>query len=120
MHINVLKLKAAFVGIRTYYHRRSYKHIRVMSDRSTAIACINNKGGIKVKKRNEIAKEIWLRYFKNNSFNSSAQMPGKHNNETDKFSRKFNNYTEWQLILRYLLKLPINLPTQKLFFLLPE
>ena len=95
MHIHVLKLKAAFVGIRTYYHHRSYKHIRVMSDRSTAIACINNKGGIKVKKRNEIAKEIWLQCFKNNSFNSSAQMPGKHNNETDKFSRKFINYTEW-------------------------
>ena len=95
MHINVLGLKAAFVGIRTYCHNRSYKHIWVMSDSSTAIACFNNKGGIKIKKCNEIAKEIWLQCFKNNSFISLARVPGKHNIETDKFSRKFNNNTEW-------------------------
>ena len=53
-----------------------------MSDSSTAIACFNNKGGIKIKKCNEIAKEIWLQFFKNNSFISSAQVPGKHNIET--------------------------------------
>ena len=68
-----------------------------MSDSSTAIACFNNKGGIKIKKCNEIAKEIWLQFFKNNSFISSAKVPGKHNIETDKFSRKFNSNTEWQL-----------------------
>ena len=38
MHINVLELKAAFIGIRTYCHNRSYKHIRVMSDSSTVVA----------------------------------------------------------------------------------
>ena len=58
MHTNVLELKAAFIGIRTYCHNRSYKHIRVMSDNSVAIAYINNTGGIKSKKCNEIAKEI--------------------------------------------------------------
>ena len=41
MHINVLELKTAFTGIRTYCHKRSYKHIQVMSDRSTAIAYRN-------------------------------------------------------------------------------
>ena len=46
MHINVLELKAGFIGIRTYCQNRSYKNIRVMSDSSTAIAYINNKGGI--------------------------------------------------------------------------
>ena len=30
-----------------------------MSDSSTAIAYINNKGGIKFRKCNEIAKEMW-------------------------------------------------------------
>ena len=59
MHINLTDLKAAFIGIRTYCHHRSYKHIRVMSDSFTAVACINNRGGIKFKKCNEIAKEIW-------------------------------------------------------------
>ena len=60
MHINILKLKAAFIGIHTYFHKRSYKHIRVMSDGSTTIAYINNKCGIESKKFNKTAKEIWL------------------------------------------------------------
>ena len=88
MHINALELKAVFIGIRTYCHNRSCKHIRVMSDSSTAIAYINNKGGIKSKKCNEIAKEIWLWCFKSNSFISAAHIPGKHNIEADRFSRK--------------------------------
>ena len=95
MHINVLELKAAFIGIRTYCHNRSYKHIRVMSDSSTAVGYFNNKGNIKCKKCNEIAKEIWLWCFKNNSFISAAHISGKHNIEADKFSRKINNNTEW-------------------------
>ena len=74
MHINVLELKAAFIGIRTYCHNRSYNQIRVMSDSSTAIACVNSKGGIKSKKCNEIAKEIWLWCFKNNCLISAAHI----------------------------------------------
>ena len=97
MHINVLEVTAAFIGVRTYCHCRSYKHVRVMSDSSTAIAYTNNKGGIKSKKYNEIVKEIRLWYFKNNSLISATHIPGKHNIEADKFSRKLNNNTEWQL-----------------------
>ena len=58
MHINALELKAAFIGIHKYCHNKRYKHIKVMSDRSTAIASINNKGGIKSKHCNENAEEI--------------------------------------------------------------
>ena len=97
MHINVLELKAAFIEILTYCYNRSYKHIRFMSDSSTSIAYINNKGGIKSKKASEIAKEIWLWCFKNNSLISATDTPGKHNFEADKFSRTFNSNTEWQL-----------------------
>ena len=76
---------AAFIGICTYCHNRSYKHIRDMSDSSTAIAHINNEGGIKSKKCNKIEKEIWLWCFKNNSLISAAHIPGKHKIEADKF-----------------------------------
>ena len=68
-----------------------------MLDSSTAIAYINNKGGIKSTKCNETAKEIWLLCFKNNSLISAAHIPEIHNIETDRFSRKFNNNTKWQL-----------------------
>ena len=68
-----------------------------MSDGSTTIAYINNKCGIESKKCNKTAKEIWLWSFKNNSFASAADIPGKHNTEVDKFSRKSNDNIEWQL-----------------------
>ena len=68
-----------------------------MSSSSTAIAYINNKGGIISKKHNKIAKEIFLWCFKNNSFISAAHMPGKRNIEEDKFSRKFYDNAEWKL-----------------------
>ena len=65
-----------------------------MSDSSTAIPYINNKGGIKSKKCNGIAKDIWLWCFKSNSFISAAHIPGKNNIEADRFSRKSKNSTE--------------------------
>ena len=68
-----------------------------MSDSPTAIVYINNKGGIKSKKCNEFAKEIWLWCFKDNYFISAALISGKHNIGADKFSRKSYNNTEWQL-----------------------
>ena len=77
MNINVLELKAAFIGIRTYCHKISYNHIRFLLDSSKAIAYINNRGGIKFKKCNELVKEIWLWCFKNIYFISAAHMPKK-------------------------------------------
>ena len=96
-----------------------------MSDSSTAVAYIDNKGGIKPKKCNEIAKEIWLWCFKNNTFISAAHIPEKHNIEADQFSRKSNNNTDWQLNPPKILKLLISLTsiqnkytTSKLCFLI--
>ena len=117
MHINALDRKAAFTGICTYCHNRSYKHIWVMSHSSKAIACVNEKGGTKFKKCSEIAKEIWLSCFKNNYIISVAHIPGK------KQTHFLENLTVMQndnLLRRYLLKFLISLPTQKLIFLLPE
>ena len=66
-----------------------------MSDNSTTMTYVNNKGGIKSKKWNEIADEVWLWCFKSYSFISVAHIPGKHNIEADRFYRKFNNNAEW-------------------------
>ena len=101
----VLELKVAFIDIHTHCYNRTYKHVRVVSDSSIAIACINNKGGIKSKKRNKIAKETWLWYFKNNSFISAAHIPGKHNAEVDQFSRTFNDNTEWPLYCKIFIEI---------------
>ena len=46
-HINVLKLKAIFIGVQIYCKEKNYKHFRIMSDNISGIHYVNNKGGIK-------------------------------------------------------------------------
>ena len=53
-HINVLELKAISIGVHTYCMG---KHVRVMSDKITAVSYVNNKGKIKSEFFNQIAKE---------------------------------------------------------------
>ena len=91
-----------------------------MSDSSITFAYINNKGGIKSKKCNEIAKEIWLWFFKSNSFISAAHIPGKHNIEADRFSRKFNNNAEWKLNPKIFIEVTNKFGNPEIDFLLPE
>ena len=68
-----------------------------MSDNTTAIAYINNMGGIKSSTCNEVAKDIWLCCEKHNIWISAAFIPGKENKAADKKSREFDDATEWQL-----------------------
>ena len=111
MHINVLEHEAAF-GIHTYCQNRSCKHIRVMSDSSTAIGYINNKGGIEFKKCNETAKKYGYDVLK--IILSSLQLTYLENTISRQISF-LENLTIIQnvnLILRYLLKLLISLTSQ--------
>ena len=57
-HINVLELKAIEIGIYTYCKNKTFLHVRVMCDNVTAIAYINNMGGIKSGTCNNIACRI--------------------------------------------------------------
>ena len=50
-------------------------------------------------------QEIVLWCFKIKYFLSAAHIPGKHNIEADRFSRKFNNNTERQLNLRIFIEI---------------
>ena len=102
-----------------YCQKRSFKHIRVMSDNSTAIVYINNKGDIKSKKCNELAEEIWLWSFKNNYFISAADIPGKQLLKETSFLENLTIIQTSILTLGYILKLLKILATQKFIFLLP-
>ena len=46
-HINALELKAIEIGIYTCCKNKNFWHARVMCDNVTAIAYVNNMGGIK-------------------------------------------------------------------------
>ena len=43
-HINMLELKAIQFGELTYCKDKNFKHIRIMSDNTTAISYLNKKG----------------------------------------------------------------------------
>ena len=58
-HINVLKLKEIFYGIKTYCKNHVFKHVKVMCDTTTAISYINHMRGQKPEDCNLLAKEIW-------------------------------------------------------------
>ena len=96
-HINVLELKAIKIGVTTYCKNNEFSHVRVMSDNTTSISYINNKGGIKSKDLNALAKDIWLWCSNRNLWISAAHIPGLDNYVADSMSRKFNDAIEWQL-----------------------
>ena len=93
-HINVLELKGIQFVVLTYCKDKNFKHIRIMSDNTTAIPYINKKGDLKSNECNKIAKEIWIWCTSRDLHISAAHIPGKENFEEDKNSRKFQDATE--------------------------
>ena len=60
IHVNVLDLKSIQFGVFTYCKEKNFKHIRIMSNSTTAISSINKKGGLKSHEFNNTAKEILI------------------------------------------------------------
>ena len=96
-HINVLELKAVFFGLKSFFNDSVDIHIRVKSDNTTAVAYINNFGGVKSLNCHEVAKEIWLWAIDRRIHVSAEHLPGSQNILADKASRIFDKNTEWEL-----------------------
>ena len=98
MDINCLELKAIKLAIKSFsplYNR--CKHIRVMSDNTSAIAYINKKGGTHSMIMNDLAVSIWEYCMRKDIYISAAHIPGKHNILADIASREFRDAAEWKL-----------------------
>ena len=96
-HVNILELLAIYMAVRSYCKSNAYKHVRIMSDNTTAISYVNNMGGIKSISCNQIAFDIWQYCISKNMWISAAFIPGKKNKTADYKSRNFKDNTEWQL-----------------------
>ena len=107
--MNYLELKAIHLAIKAYsYLWKGCKHIRIRSDNTTAIAYVNNMGGLVSSSCDRLAKETWTYCFERNTCLSAIHTPGKENNEADYMSRLFKDNTEWKLdpqIFQKILKL---------------
>ena len=57
-HINVLELKAGWLGIETYCSNIESCHVKISMDNTTSVAYINHFGGCRSVRCNAIAQDI--------------------------------------------------------------
>ena len=97
MHINVLELKAILFGLRSLCDHICDSHIKILSDNTTAVHCINNMGSCRSVDCDKIVKLIWDWAIKRRLWLSSAHIPDRLNREADEESRKTELRIEWKL-----------------------
>lgn len=97
LHINVLELKAALFGLKSLAADQLNTHVRLKIDNTTAVAYINNMGGCKSPGCNSVAREIWEWGIFRSVWISAEHLPGANNCLADKYSRIFDDNTEWTI-----------------------
>lgn len=96
-HINLLELKAAFIGLKCFAKDMRNKEILLRIDNTTAIAYINKFGGIQYPHLNSITKLLWQWCEARQLFVVASYIKSKDNVEADFESRRSNIDTEWSL-----------------------
>ena len=76
IHVNVLDLKSIRFGVFTYCKDKNFKHIRIMSNNTTATSSINKKCGLKSREFNNTAKEILIWCDSRGLLINAAHIPG--------------------------------------------
>jgi len=94
-HINYLELLAVFHALRSFCKSIENCHVQVRSDNTCAVAYLNNMGG-RIELLNALANDIWSWCCQKNIWLSATHIPGV-DNSADKFSREFQDNTEWML-----------------------
>ena len=90
-HINVLELKAILLALEPYFrYNCNVKHVHILTDNSTALAYINNMGGMYSVLSNTIAKHMWEFAQKKGFWISSSHIPDER--------------TQWQTMKNEILK----------------
>ena len=95
--INYLELVAAGHGLKSYCKELRDVHVLLRVDNTTAVAYLNNMGGVKSPNCNDAAKEIWKWCIQKHIWITASHIPGKLNVEADHRSRQFNDGSEWML-----------------------
>ncbi len=98
-HINVLEIKAILLTLQTLCHDLSRIHVRIMTDNTTAMICVNKQGSTKSKTCNTWTRKIWNFVNERDIWLSAGFCPGVENVEADQESREFDDQTEWTLDL---------------------
>ena len=95
--INYLELLAAFHALRSFCSKEQNINIHLKLDNTTAVAYLNNMGGIKSIACNALAIEIWSWCSRRSIWVFASHLPGAQNTVADRMSRQFNDELEWML-----------------------
>lgn len=96
-HINYLEMLAILFAIKSFLHMIRNRHVKILTDSSTAVSYISNFGGQKSFECNKIAKEIWLLCKQEGIWLTCTHIAGSLNVKADKKSRQFEDQLEWKL-----------------------
>ena len=96
LHINALEMLAILFAVKVLKKEISGKHIKILSDSTTAISYVNNFGGLKSIECDKISKQIWEFCIRHDIWLTCSHIPGVQN-EADKPSRVFQDHIEWEL-----------------------
>ena len=96
-HINVLELKAVFLGILALCNNFYDQGLLIRSDNTTTVAYLSHGGGTKSTNCNQIAKDIWKWAESRKIWLTASYLPGILNTQADFESRCFSEDTEWEL-----------------------
>ena len=96
-HINLLELRAAFLAVQSFCQSLSNIHIKICSDNTTTVACINKAGSTK-RHLHSLTCEFLTWASARDIIISAAHIPGVENIDADRESRHNNVDTEWMLL----------------------
>ena len=74
-HINVLEMKAILFGLKSFC-REPDKHVQVYTDNVTAYNYVKKLGGVRSRRCNQVAQEIWSWAELNRNWISVSFVPG--------------------------------------------
>jgi len=97
LHINVLELRAARLGLQAFASTLDSKQILLRVDNTTALTYINKLGGIQSRSLHEDARKLWQWCEARSLWVQVSYIPSAQNTDSDRASRQPNIDTEWVL-----------------------
>ena len=96
-HINILELKAVWLGLNALCKDIFAQGLKIRSDNTTAVSYIAHGGGTHSTECNEIAGQIWKWCQERRIWLIVSHVPGVLNSQADYESRHFSEDTEWEI-----------------------
>lgn len=95
--INYLELLAICYTLKAFCSEKVDIHVTIQSDNTSAVAYINNMGGMASVQMDMLARQLWEWCIGRNIFISATHLSGSLNYQADFSSRNFSDSTEWML-----------------------